>query len=300
MTRLETFIYGMAIAMSCNSCVRDELDDCPPLTVSIEVKDKNYANVDKIELEEPVDENLPFKDYVPSLYYRLSRLNDNGKMQMVAEKGVSGVEGEEQKLSVTFDKDLPFGKYVFTAWGGMPDLEEFNADRTEVSFHPEYTQGYDVYLASDTLDYDVNHSDFVSQMRRTKGKLIILAENIPRRFQFSGKTIGGLYGKVDTHFDYSSETKVSTNQGRGAGLDMESETFLTPSVEKDQSLLDVNFFYDDLDFTHPNLSPADVKINMQRNQITVLKYVYNPSDNTFTIYTKVNDTWEAVHDLILD
>ena len=290
----------MAVAMSCTSCIREDLDQCPPLSVNIEVKDKNYDNVDQIDLATRVDENQPFKEFVPSLYYRLSRLKDDGTMELVNEKGVFLVEGDEKDYKVSFDPDLPFGKYVFTVWGGMPDLEEFNANRTEVTFHPEHSQGYDVYLASDTLNYDAYHSDFTSEMRRTKGKLIILAEDIPPRFRFSGKNISDLYGKVNTKFFYSGKTSVSTNQGRGAGADIETETFLTPSAEKDESILDVNFFYDNLDFDTPELAPADVKINMQRNHITVLKYVYHPKDHTFTIYTQVNDNWEEIHDMILD
>lgn len=37
----------MALAMSFTSCVRENLDQCPPLRINIEVKDKNYFNVDQ-------------------------------------------------------------------------------------------------------------------------------------------------------------------------------------------------------------------------------------------------------------
>ncbi len=37
----------MALAMSFTSCIRENLDQCPPLSINIEVKDKNYFNVDQ-------------------------------------------------------------------------------------------------------------------------------------------------------------------------------------------------------------------------------------------------------------
>ena len=52
MTRLKVIIYGMALAMSFTSCVRENLDQCPPLRINIEVKDKNYFNVDQTAPEE--------------------------------------------------------------------------------------------------------------------------------------------------------------------------------------------------------------------------------------------------------
>ena len=48
------------------------------------------------------------------------------------------------------------------------------------------------------------------------------------------------------------------------------------------------------------LTPDDVKVSMERNKITVLKYVYDSDRNRFTIYMKVNDNWEEIHGMILD
>ena len=53
MTRLKVIIYGMALAMSLTSCIRENLDQCPSLRINIEVKDKNYFNVDQTAPEEP-------------------------------------------------------------------------------------------------------------------------------------------------------------------------------------------------------------------------------------------------------
>lgn len=305
MTTLRNISISIIAALAFSSCIRDDLDACPPLRVSIGVKDKNYSNVDMMHLDkdlgidERVSEDQPLGFYVPTLYWRLSRLRDDGTRELIKERGVFAVEGEEKTLSLDFGNELPFGRYVFTVWGGMGDLDEFNADRTEVKFHPDNAQGYDVYLASDTLDYDASHGSFESMLRRTKGKLIIYAEDLPRRVEYSGKTVDGLYGRVDTRFDYSDSTAVKTAQNRRGADNILTETFLTPSTSDYSSLLDINF-YDDNRLDHPDIEPRDIHITMSRNELTVLKYVYNQKDNTFYIYQRVNDTWETVHDMIVE
>lgn len=298
MTKLKAFIYGMAVAMSCTSCIRENLDQCPPLSINIEVKDKNYDNVEQVDISEKEDENQPFRHFIPTLYYRLSRLDDDGSKQMITEKGVFTVEGDAQTYSVDFDNSLPFGKYIFTVWGGIPDKKEFNADCTELSFHPEHAQGYDVYLSSDTLLYDAYHSDFVSQMRRTKGKLIIIAEDLPSKVRFSGKTVEDLYQKVNANFDYKGETQVTTRQTRRGLDDIVTETYLTPTIQGEESMVDAHFYNDDDDdFSHPDNSPQDVDILMRRNELTMLKYAYDEQQDRYHIYVRINNNWEAIHDM---
>lgn len=302
---LQCLAIATTIAMGLSSCIRDDMEQCPSLQVSIGVKDKNYDNAgiidfdNELEIDERVSEDLPFRSYVPTLYYRLSRLNNDGSLTMIAERGVFGVEGDEKTVDVDFGNELPFGKYVFTVWGGIPDLSEFNADRTTLSFHPDNAQGYDVYMTSDTLSYDARHGSFQSMMKRTKGKLIIYAEDIPRRVQFSGKNVNGLYSTVDTRFSYDGHTNVTTHQERRGIGGILSETFLTPSIRKDASVVDVNF-YDDDNLNHPDISPDDVDITMRRNELTVMKYVYNEADNVFHIYILINDNWEKVHNMNIE
>ena len=38
-----TLLGGLAMALLCG-CIRDELEPCPPLRLSLEVADKNYVN----------------------------------------------------------------------------------------------------------------------------------------------------------------------------------------------------------------------------------------------------------------
>ena len=96
----------MALAMSFTSCVREDLDQCPPLRINIEVKDKNYFNVDQTVPDEKRDENQSFRSFVPSLSYRLSRLNDDGTQQVIVEEKGFGVEGDGLTYPVSFDPDM--------------------------------------------------------------------------------------------------------------------------------------------------------------------------------------------------
>lgn len=73
-----------AVLLTSHACVRDEIEPCPPLQVNIEVKDKNYFNVDKVELEEKLSEELAFRAYIPTLHYTL---RDATTGKAVAEPG---------------------------------------------------------------------------------------------------------------------------------------------------------------------------------------------------------------------
>ena len=303
MTRLEFIIYGMALAMSFTSCVRENLDQCPPLRINIEVKDKNYFNVDQTVPDEKRDENQSFGSFVPSLFYRLSRLNDDGTQQVVVEEKGFGVEGDGFTYPVSFDPDMPFGKYVFTVWGGMKKRGELNLDKNELLLHPEHSQGDDVYQVCDTLVYDEKHYCYTSEMERTKGKLVIWTENLPAGYHLMDAEVSQLYGIVNPSFQYSEETSVFHESEIEAGSKTKASIFLAPSFLKDESVVDVKFYKNSSEGAGGSssvLSPDDVKVSMERNKITVLRYVYDSDRNRFTIYMKVNDNWEEIHGMILD
>lgn len=299
MTRLEFIMYGMALAMSFTSCVRENLDQCPPLRINIEVKDKNYFNVDQTAPEEKRDENQAFRLFVPSLSYRLSRLNDDGTQQVIVEEKSFGVEGDGLTYPVSFDPDMPFGKYVFTVWGGMKKRGELNLDKNELLLDSEHSQGDDVYQVCDTLVYDEKHYCYTSEMERTKGKLVIWTENLPAGYHLMNTEVSDLYRIVNPSFQYSEETSVFHESEIKAGA--KTSIFLAPSFQKEESVVDVNFYKNSGEGGNSSvLSPDDVEVSMERNKITVLRYVYDSNRNRFTIYMKVNDNWEEIHGMILD
>ena len=64
----------LAWGLTLTSCIRDEIAECPPMRITVSVKDKNYFNVDEVAakgLIEKMDEDLPFRDYVRTLYLSL-------------------------------------------------------------------------------------------------------------------------------------------------------------------------------------------------------------------------------------
>lgn len=66
------YVLPVTVCLLWSSCIRDSIPPCPPLQVTLTVKDKNYFNIDdavKLGLMERKAENLPFRDYVSTLYY---------------------------------------------------------------------------------------------------------------------------------------------------------------------------------------------------------------------------------------
>ncbi len=287
------FLLTLCPLLVVSSCIRDEVPPCPALSVQIGVKDKNYFNVRKVAQERMLDEDLAFREYVPTLYYRLCPLGSN---EPVAERELFEVEGEDRTVSIRFDDQLPHGTYVLTVWGGLKDLSSLDTDRTTLALHPDDTEGEDVYLTNDTLVYDAWHYDYAVEMERTKGKLIVMADNLPDDIRWSGQTASGLYRTVDRSFAYAGTAEVRAGGEWTPGEEVMAKTLLSPSPTKG-TVLKVNF-YDAPDRTTPAAVPDNVKVTMKRNELTVLKYVYE--EGRFSIYVLVDDNWEKVHDMVVD
>ncbi len=277
------------------SCVREDIPPCPVLSVQVTVKDKNYFNVRQVEQEPARSEDLAFREYVPTLYYRLCPL---GSDDAVAEEGLFEVTGEEQEYTIRFSDALPHGTYVLTVWGGLKDLSALDASRTSLDLHPDGTEGEDVYLTHDTLVYDAWNYDYTVEMERTKGKLIVLATNLPSDIRWSGQTDNGLYRTVDRTFDYAGQTAVTTvGEWASAEQAILTKTVLSPSPQTNGTVQQMRF-YDAADRLIPAAVPDDVTLTVRRNELTVLKYVYE--EERFIVFVLVNGDWERIHDMVID
>ena len=65
-------LSALAVGLVLTSCIRDEIAECPPMRITLAVKDKNYFNIDdavKLGLAERKADDLPFRDYIHTLYY---------------------------------------------------------------------------------------------------------------------------------------------------------------------------------------------------------------------------------------
>lgn len=279
------------------SCIRDQLDDCPPLRVEIGVKDKNYFNVDKVDMEEQLSDSLAFRQYVPTLFYML---RDAATGDVVEEQGVFPVEGDGKTVPVDFCPCLPHGRYILTVWGGLDDLSQLSPDHLSLELHRDRQQGDDVYLVSDTLLYDAYNYDYRVELERTKGKLIVQAEDMPGSYNLVDIDVSGIYGKVNSNFKYSGETDVYDKVSIPLKPKVSTSTLLAPSVKENGSVLHVDFTHSNPSSNDMQLSPDDVRITMRRNMITVLRYVWDADKNGFTVYMLVNDNWEQVHGMEID
>lgn len=279
------------------SCIRDQLDDCPPLHVEIGVKDKNYFNVDKVDMEEQRSDSLAFRQYVPTLFYML---RDAATGDVVEEQGVFPVEGDGKTVPVDFCPCLPHGRYILTVWGGLDDLSQLSPDHLSLELHRDRQQGGDVYLVSDTLLYDAYNYDYRVELERTKGKLIVQAENLPGYYNLVDIDVSGIYGKVNSNFKYSGETDVYDKISIPLKPKVSTSTLLAPSVSENSSVLDVDFTHSTPSSNDMQLSPDDVRITMRRNMITVLRYVWDEQKKHFVVYMLVDDNWEQVHGMEID
>lgn len=295
---MKKITYAVLLLALCgfSSCLRDKIEDCPPLQVCIEVKDKNYFNVDKVEFEEKKSEALAFREYVPTLYYIL---RDAATGEIVEEKGVFDVIGDGKNCPLTFCACIPHGKYVLTVWGGLDDAAPLGDDPLAALLHAENEEGADIYLTHDTLLYDAWNNNRTVEMERTKGKLIVRMENLPDNVNYSTKTVEGVYANVTHQFKYSGTVSVSKSFEWEPAAGVTTKTVLAPSLKENGSVVNLDF-YDRPDKQTPVLNPGDIKITMKRNELTVLKYVYDDGQGEIACYILVNGNWELIHSMIVD
>lgn len=304
------YVLPVAVCLLWSSCIRDSIPPCPPLQVTLTVKDKNYFNIDdavKLGLMERKAENLPFRDYVSTLYY----IVHDAEGKVVAEQKNTLVDNDDQTQLITLPESLPYGKYTLTVWGNMKSDEPLGEDATTAEMEAVGAAANDIYLASATFDYRYGNEKHTLAMERTKGNLLIKAEGIPDNIDFSTKDIQDIYNFVDNGFQYSTLTDIHTElDWQEIRSEIKSETLMCPSPSYEGSTLGVTFFDKSAAGTqgratyHPTLEPQDVNITMGRNEITILKYVYvdegGSGEGDFEIYLRVNDNWELLHDMELD
>lgn len=296
-------IFNIALLLSvlslAASCIRDQLDECPTMHLRIAVKDKNYFNVDKVDLENHKSEDLPFREYVPTLHYSITDLKTH---ETVVHSDFITVQGDENEYSIDLPESLPFGTYSIQVWGGMGSLDPLDDDHTTIAFHPQHSQGRDVYMTCDTIVYSPSSYDDTIWLERTKGKLIIELENLPVGFEYSRKTVSGLYKGVDSDFAYADETYVQTDT-HWTGDHAVTKTFLTPTTDGTPSYVHMvihdGSLLDD-EMRNNTLNPYDVNLTVNRNELTVVRYVWDEDKGDFLIYVLVGDYWENVHGMHID
>lgn len=298
----------MTLVLACSAiafagCIREKLSDCPPLQVTLTVKDKNYFNIDdaeKLGLMTRKADDLPFREYIHTMYYIVHDEEGN----VVAEQKNSTVEGDDKTLLISLPVSLPYGKYTVTAWGNMESEVPLGSNPYVGGMELEGAAANDIFLGSGTFDYRYGKENFSLGMERTKGNLLIKAEGIPDNIDFSTKDVQDVFAIVDNAFVYSGLTDIRTELDWDAKNEMKSETLMCPSPSFEGTTLGVSFIDKSAmgrtDITRAVLEPEDVHITMGRNEITILRYVYDTTEDGFDIYVRVDDRWEQVHSMVVD
>lgn len=300
---------ALMLAAGLGACVREKLPDCPPLQVTLTVKDKNYFNIDdavKLGLAERKAEDLPFRDYVHALYYVVYDAEGN----VVVEQKNTEVTGDDQTQLISLPVSLPYGIYTVTVWGNMDSEAPLGDDPTTADLETEGAAANDIFLASGTFDYQYGKEAFSLALERTKGNLLIKAEGIPDNIDFSTKNVEDVFESVDAFFSYSGLTDIHTELEWGVRNEIQSQTLMCPSPSYEGTTLGVSFIDRSAVAsqqagsravaTRPVLEPEDVHITMGRNEITILKYVYDTAEDGFNIFLRVNDRWEQIHSMVVD
>lgn len=291
-------LFLALLLLNLSSCIHEELPPCPQLQVTLEVEDKNYHNINsavRFGFEEWRSEELPFGDYVGTLTYRLHNV-ETGEEVLAAP--VTSVEGDKQKFALPIPENISFGTYVLTAYGNLADSNILAQEYKGAELHPDNLPGEDLYLAHDTLVYDQLTYDYTVGMKRVKGKLIIHVEGMPAQYRASSKTITQLSGYVDSHFNYHRPLDMRIDTTWVVPGEILTKTILAPSLEHDLSVLTLRFFEgNQCNESAFWISPETVAMNMRRNELTIMRYVYDKSCCCFKIYILVNDHWEMLHSM---
>lgn len=279
-----------------SSCIRDDLEPCPPLQVELTVKDKNYFNINNVPLETRKSETLAFRAYVPTLYYTLRNAATG---DIIEEQGVFNVTDNNPVHSVTFCECLPFGKYELTVWGGLTDNSQLADNSLTNILHASQVEAKDIYLTHDTLVYDDQHVHYSLDLQRTTGKLLVQIVDLPATVLYEDNSIGQIYEQVNHKFEYSNPITVHKQDAWNTAPDVVLYTILAPSVGELQSPVHINL-YDKAERTAPILTPKDVNVTLKRNELTTLKYVYDDEKRDFNIFLLIDDAWEIIYNLDID
>lgn len=289
------------VALLLGSCIRDKVPPCPPLKVMIGVKDKNYFNIESVEkltgLDKVVDENLPFRSYVEKLFYVLYDVETG---DVVVERHLHDVEGDANLATAYIPEDLPFGTYAMVVWGNINSEIAILDDGkfTTYNLHMGGVEGYDVYMSSDTLVYDYAHADYTVELERVKGKLLIEAVGFPIEVGYSEKSIRGVSDYVNNEFEYSSNAAILTTQYEWpVRTHVVTDTYLAPAAVKENGVNVGVELFSDPSGGGTNIKLEDVKIDMNRNEITVLRYDYDDISGSVEISILLDDGWDVVNNM---
>lgn len=287
----------LLLAIALSSCIRDDIQPCPPLQVRIDIQDKNYNNIDFVEqytgLAHRIDESMSFRSYIQKLFYVLYDL-DSGEIVLV--RHLHEVTGDATMATVYLPEDLPFGRYGLVVWGNINSEDGILENGRFYDLHAGGVEGYDVYMTADELLYDEWNYDYVVELKRLKGELLIQAEGFPDKIKWSQKLVTNVMGNVDYALHYSESEDVITQRTWARVSDYVSNTYIAPSASEEGSEVRA-LLYDSPAMTESVIELPSVVTTVRRNEITVLRYVYDSNTGTTDIFILMDNGWNEIINL---
>lgn len=281
-------------------CIREDIPECPPLSVMIGIKDKNYDNIDEVErntgLDHKVDETLPFRSYIQKLYYSLTNVETN---EVVFTQHLHDVQGDNPLATAYLPKDLPFGTYALTVWGNIDNEAPIHDNGRYYTMHTNQVEGYDVYMTNDTLVYDYDRANYTVELKRVKGKLLVQGVNLPPEISWSKKEITNLSLYAGRFGLYGGSGEVVNVTSWGEEPEVVTNTVLAPTASGEQSTVHFDL-YDDEAMTTPRMSTGNIGIDIERNRIELVRINYDGETDRLNVYLLVNAQWEQVHELDIE
>lgn len=300
MDKLKILLFSSLALAFLQSCIRDRIPECPPMCIELQVEDKNYFNIDDavyLGLAEKKDENLPFREYISTLYYIVHDSEGN----VVAERKNSPVENDELKQYIVLPSELPYGNYSISVWGNMQSEEPLENNASAADLEAVGAAKNDIYLASAEFIYSYGSERYTLGMQRAKGNLMIKAEGIPDYIDYSVKNIRNIYSVLTSDFSYGQTTDVRTELQWPVRNTIVSQTLLCPSPGYEATSLEV-IFLDSSSVQRKSedtsvIYPEEVNITMSRNNITIMRYLYDSLSGEFEISVYMDDRWVVIHDM---
>ena len=285
MDRVVRYLGIILLLTVVSSCIRESESECySQYTVRVFVKDKNYTNVDAISPQDKVDESLPFRKFVGTVYYTLSKASTG---ELIQQSALATVMDDGDYFPVNLNA-IPYGDYKLTVWGNTIA----NADAGNL--HQGNRELTDVYLGS--TDLKVNSAQMNSDvtLQRTKGLLLVQFTNFPDYIKSISANVVGVYGIVGSEFAYAGNTSVK----KEVPFQLKTQLLLAPSVSEGASKLQIKLYAtDQITRTDPVVTLPEISFTVRRNEMGLVTVNYNAPSGRFEIWTYINGEWTMIHSL---
>ncbi len=286
MNKTAFLFIGTLLCVLLNSCIHQDFPKCTSQwDVRVLVKDKNYSNVDAVHPQEKKDETLPFRDFIPTLYYSLRNLSTG---EWIYPSAFVAVSGQSAYQALAFE-GLPNGEYELTVWGNA------GTEQPDGSLHKDGQEQTDLYVGRTVLTVS-SAASFSSDLylERSKGKLVLSCVNFPSDVTTLEKEVDGVYASVTPDLKYAGNTTVRKTEA----FRPETEMWLAPTVENVTSGLRLRFLRDHTSGTSPDIALSPINLNLKRNEISFVSVEYN--QDAVDVWTFINGEWTLIHHLFIE